>query len=215
MRTESIRTIHQRVEESEATRFLIVAEALRSLRSEGRASRIYINEIVEAIHLGLLLSAIELSTTLIEIWIRDLLVIERLKKNTYRSKHELHARLTKIDREIEGLDYGMSFRKMCNELRELESITAVELNWLLSQYERIRTPFHHGISGRIVDPDNRAEDFLNDGSSKEAMFLAGIIGSAPHRRANDLEDHVYSAALPVLEAVVNFLAAHPLPRIGT
>lgn len=214
MRTESIRTIYQRVEEPIATRFVVVAEALNSLPREKRASHIYINEIAEAIYLGLLLAAIELSTTLIELWIRDLLVIERLKQTNYRSKHELLVQLTKIDREIEGLKNGMSFRKMCEELKDQESITGTEFDWLLSLYETVRTPFHHGISGRIVDPDNRYGDFLNEDSPKEAMFLIRIFGSVPHRRADDLENSIYDLALPVLEKVVNFLAAHPVPKIG-
>jgi hypothetical protein len=137
-----------------------------------------------------------------------------LKQVAYRSKNELHAQLTKIDREIEGLKNGMSFRRMCEELRERESITNTEFDWLLSFYGTVRTPFHHGISGRIVDPNNRASDLLSDASSKEAMLLASILGSVPHRRASDLEDSVYDLALPILESVVNFLAAHPVPKVS-
>lgn len=208
MRTEAIRTIYHRVDEPIATRFVVVAEALYSLRCKGRASRIYIKEIVEAIYLGLLLAAIDLSTTLIELWIRDLLVIERLKQSTYRSKRELLNQLAKIDQEIEGVKNGMSFRKMCEELKDLESITSPEFDWLLSFYETVRTPFHHGISGRIVNSSNRHTDFLN-----YAELLGGYFRPKPHRRADNLENSIYDLALPVLENVVNFLAAHPVPKI--
>ena len=208
------RDLSHRVESPAAERLRLVAHAFLALRVEGRASRVYINEIAEAISNGMLLAAMELSTTLLEIWVRDLLVIRKLTQKNPKTKHQIRWLLTKIDRETEGLSRGQMFAPMCKELLDLAVIDAEELEWLESFYKRVRTPLHHGISGRMVDPDGQAGDMLSTATTNEQMFLASIFGSAPHKRADQLEDYVYAFAPGILEECVNFLAAHQIPRVG-
>ena len=208
------RRLYDRVEEPLANRLRVVSLALLELRVDGRSSRIYINEIAEAIDQGLLLAATELATTLLEIWVRDLLVVRRATKSEIKSRRELDYLLMKIDLEIEGISRGLMFSTMCNELLELNVITQAELEWLQNIYKKTRTPLHHGISGRIVGSNEIDKDFIDNASSMENMFLATVLCSPPHRRANDLEDSIYESSAEILEGIVNFLGTHQIPSFS-
>lgn len=208
------RRLYNRVEEPLANRLRVVSLALLELRVDGRASRIYINEISEAIDQGLLLAATELATTLLEIWVRDLLVVRKITKSKIKSRGELDYLLTKIDLETEGISRGLMFPAMCGELLELNGITQDELEWLQTIYKKTRTPLHHGISGRIVGSNEIDKDFIDNASSKEEMLLATVFCSPPHRRANDFEDFIYESSVEILEGIVNFLGTHQIPSFS-
>lgn len=57
--------------------YIVLAVALRALSVGNRASTVYIREIADCLERRALLAALILSTTLIEIWIRDLLVVRQ------------------------------------------------------------------------------------------------------------------------------------------
>lgn len=211
---KTYRGLSARVSGREAARLRIIKEALLSLKVDGRASNIYINEIADAIEGGLLLAAIGLATTLMELWLRDLLVINKVEKIGFGNKHERNWLLTKVDKDVEGIERGLMFIDIAKELLEMEAIESDELEWLKTVYKRVRNPLHHGISGRIVDPENRANDLLKNAQTKEEMFLGSIFGSTPHRRANELEDFVCAESAKILGDIVNFLAAHQMQNIG-
>jgi hypothetical protein len=207
------RSLEEQFEPEVAARLRLVSEAFLALRVSGRVSNYYLLEIARAIDHGMLLAAIELATTLLEIWLRDLLVIRKATQVPATSSHELRWRMTKHDREIEGTKRGAGFAAMVEELRQFEVLDDEETAWLKETYEKIRTPFHHGISGRIVDPTLEHGDLLNDPDTKEAMFLATILASAPDRRINQFEEFVDHQVGTHLEGIVNFLAAHQIPRV--
>jgi len=185
-----------------------------SLRVTGWVSNYYLLEISRAIDRGMLLAAIQLATTLLEIWLRDLLVIRKATQATMASKHELRWLMTKLDREIEGIKSGAKFGDLLKELHTLEVLTDEEVAWLQSTYKQIRNPLHHGISGRIVDPDLQQREMLNEPKNKEEMFLASIFASAPNRRINRFEEFIDHEVTEHLEGIVNFLAAHQIPGLG-
>ena len=189
----------------------IAQAALLSLRVDGRASSYYLFEIARAIDCGMLLAAIMLSTTLLELWVRDLLVVRKVCQHKVTSRHESNWLLTKIDRELEGLERGAQFSQMARQLHELEVINAQELAWLQATQRRIRNTLHHGLTGRLLNPEP-AQDLLQAPSSKEAMLLASIWCSLPTDRLDQFETLLDREVPALLEDVVNFLAAHPLPR---
>lgn len=188
----SIRGLANRVEPEIAQRLYIVREALLALKVDSRASRIYINEIADAIDCGLLLAAIDLATALVEIWVRDLLVIRKVTLVELKDKRKLSALISRIDKEIEGIERGQMFGSMCRELLALDVIDARELNWLEELYKRIRIPLHHGVSGRIVDTDNNGCDLLPDTASDVDLLFGLFSAKPPHRRADSFEDFLYS-----------------------
>jgi len=208
------RGLDKRVKKSEASRLRAIALALSELRIEGRASRIYINEIAECIENGLLLSAIVLATILLEIWVRDLLVIRMATGEEPKGNQELQYLLTKIDRQIEGASRGESFADIGRELLRLDVIQKEEHDQILNIYKNFRIPLLHGTTGRIVDRECHGAGLLESTHTGVDMALAAIFGRVPHRRANDLEDLVFNSALNILTDIVNFLGAHPIPRTG-
>lgn len=213
-RTPFNHNLYRRMDEPSANRLHIMSLALLELRTDGRASRVYINEIAAAIENGLLLAAIELSTTLLEIWIRDLLVVYKVRQVGVQSKIELRYLLTKIDREIEGIKRGVMFEGMCKQLLILRAIEQCEHDKLVSIYKEIRIPLHHGISGRLIEPTGENLDRFSTAKTKEEMLLASIVESAPHRRADHFEDYIDASIVQILEDIVDFITAHQIPRIG-
>lgn len=173
------RSLEEQFKPERANRLRLIEGAFLALRVSGRVSNYYLLEISRAIDRGMLLAAIHLASTLLEIWLRDLLVIRKATQNSVKSKHELCWLITKIDREIEGVNGGLRFGELVRELRTLEVIDENEASWLKETYKQLRNPLHHGISGRIVDPDFEGREMLNTPKSKEEMFLASIFASAP------------------------------------
>lgn len=207
----STRSLEEQFEPEHACRLRLIEEAFLSLRVSGRVSNYYLLEISRAIDRGMLLAAIQLATTLLEIWLRDLLVIRKATEAAVASKHELRWLMTKLDREIEGIERGWDFGDLLNELHALQVLTDEEVSWLRSTYKHIRTPFHHGISGRIVNSELQQREMLNEPENEGEMFLASIIASAPDQRINCFEEFIDHEVTQHLEGIVNFLAAHQIP----
>jgi hypothetical protein len=213
MTVHKYRDLESRVERPMAIALKAVATRLPPLKVEGRASRVYINEIVDAISQGLLLASITLSMTLLEIWVRDLLVVTLSKQQNPQTDHELEMLVSKIDRELEGVKRGVGFAEMCKKLVVLSAIRAEEEAGLLDIYRFTRNPLQHGITGRQVDPEGQHLSDLSETPSRANALLARVFGYAPHARADSFEDFVYDNALRLLTGVADFLEAHPLPPI--
>lgn len=206
------RTLEEQLEPDKSRRLRIVQKAYEALRVRGRVSSYYIFEISRAIDSGMLLASIELATTLLEIWLRDLLVIRKATQQPSKSKYELRFRITKMDRELEGVARGVGYKRIVKELEKLEVIDSGEKRWLDSLYGELRNPLHHGLSGRMLDPVVEYDDLLDSARTTEEMFLASIFCSSPEGRSEAFEEYLDNAAIQHLEAIVNFLAAHQIPR---
>ena len=83
----SARSLEEQFEPKVAERLRLVSEAFLALRVHGRVSNYYLLEIARTIDHGMLLAAIELATTLLEIWLRDLLVIRKSTQAPAKSSH--------------------------------------------------------------------------------------------------------------------------------
>lgn len=206
------RTLEEQLEPDKSSRLRIIQHAYESLRVRGRVSSYYIFEISRAIDSGMLLASIELATTLLEIWLRDLLVIRKAMQHSVTSEHEFSWVTTKLDREYEGRVRGVGYKEIVNELVKLKVIDSEERQWLDSLYGELRNPLHHGLSGRLLDPEFKHLDFLGSAKTKEEMFLASLFCSSPDRRSEVFEEYLDNDVMQHLEAIVNFLAAHQISR---
>jgi hypothetical protein len=185
------RSLEKRVGPDVATQFRLVATALHALSPNGRVSKIYIREICEAIDVGLVLSAMTLSMALLEIWLRDLLVLE-ISKRTGKD-------LASVDRDVES-GKRFLFDKIIDALMSYEVLNSTECEFLKNQYKKFRIPLHHGISGRLLDGE-QPFDFGGD---------LGLAISSPKNRANDFEDFAFLECLEIMREVVNFLGRHQI-----
>ncbi|WP_096702235.1 hypothetical protein [Magnetospirillum sp. 15-1] len=197
------RPIEQQLSTAEAKRFRRIQQDFKAIRPGGRSASFFIAEISRSIDAGLLLSAIILSGTLLELWFRDLLVIQVSKRNAAITGR---ADLIIIDKEIEGAggaDRGHEFSKIVDDLCRYGVIDSAEKVELNNFYRSIRVPFHHGLSGRLVSHSVLGDD------EDMTLFLDELIND-PNSRSRQLEDFVDNMAVDILDGVVKFLANHPL-----
>jgi len=206
------RKLDEQFEPKDVRRLKIIQLALETCRVSGRVSSYYIFEICRAIESGMLLASIELSTTLLELWIRDLLVIRKLTQTKISDKRELPYHLAKADIVIEGLKRGKSYKEMVIELQKLGVIEQSECEWLMLIFNKIRNPLHHGLSGRLLGHSTSFICLEEDEISKSDKIFAGLFSNSPHDRLNRFERFLDEEVINHLEGVVNFLAAHPIPK---
>jgi hypothetical protein len=229
------RDIDSRLEPSAAQKMKDIAAELSSLRIRGMASRVYINEIVDAIHGGLLLAAMGLSLSLLELWIRDLLSVHLAARSGAKTPYDFDAAIARFEREIEGFEKGsgpikqskaakesssgklqrLSFRDMCEKLVDLQVLLQNESERLCSAYGKIRNPLHHGITGRTVDPSGDNLGLLEGEMTPEKWILAKVFAHASQNRADSFEDYVYETAPTLLREITDFLIKHPIPDLNS
>lgn len=210
---QMIRTLEQQFEPEDAAKLRIIQKAFESLKTGKRVSSYYIFEISRAIDAGMLLAALELSTTLLEIWLRDLLVIRKATKEKIKTNYEMTMFLAKYDRNIEGLERGASYHSIVKELEELEVIDSDEKNWLLKIYSEIRNPLHHGLSGRLLDSKSEVIDVPSDSArTPEEKLLDIILCPSPEDRYEKLESFLDYDSSTYLGEMLNFIAAHEIPK---
>ncbi|MFT5852655.1 MAG: hypothetical protein ACI87J_002633 [Colwellia sp.] len=172
----------------------------------------YVIEISRCIDRGMLLAAMELCTTLVEIWLRDLLVVRKATTDLSINKDQYKLLITKYDREIEGSDKRcLSSHKIISQLTELNVLNTEEIEWLHSLFNKVRNPLHHGLTGRLVDPEYHSRDLVESATSKEQILLATIFGNSPEQRLSSFEEFLDREAINILEETLNFLANHDLP----
>lgn len=205
------RTLEVQVSEDKSRRLRWIIAGFEALRIRGRVSSYYIMEICRCIDRGMLLAATELSTTLLEIWLRDLLVVRLATMNLKINKEQYKLQLLKIDRELEGIRRrGQNSHKIIKQLYDLKVITDTEVEWLLTFFENIRNPLHHGLSGKLLASGTEIDDLIEDAISKEEILIARVFGHEPDSRLHGFEDYLDKNAVVFLEQVLNFLANHHL-----
>ncbi len=206
------RSLEEQLEAEHCKKLRVIQASFESIRIQGRVSSYYIMEISRCIDRGMLLAAIELCTTLVEIWLRDLLVIRKATADLSINREQYRLLITKYDREIEGSNKrGLSSHKIINQLTELDVLNAKEVEWLYSLFNKVRNPLHHGLTGKLLDPEYHSQDLVESATSKEAILLAEVFGSSPEKRLSCFEEFLDREAIGILEETLNFLANHDLP----
>lgn len=206
------RSLEQQLEAKHCKKLRVIQASFESLRIRGRVSSYYIMEISRCIDRGMLLAAIELSTTLVEIWLRDLLVVRKASTDLSIDKYQYRLLITKYDREIEGSkERGLSSHIIISQLTELDVLNSKEVEWLQSFFNKVRNPLHHGLTGKFLDPEYHSQDLVDSATSKEEILLAEVFGNSPEKRLSCFEEFLDREAIGILEGTLNFLANHALP----
>jgi hypothetical protein len=156
---------------------------LKHLRASLPRYRIFIFEIRGCLSVGLLLAATQVSTAVLELFVRDLTVAHRIKSR-HKANIELRGR---VERESEE-DRGLSFAKMLDELSVV--ISDHDVKALRGFYKETRIPLAHALVRRFTSltPD---DGLLDD------VFSSLAPGSGLENRIED-ED----GALKHIEFVV-------------
>ncbi|WP_289028110.1 hypothetical protein [uncultured Paraglaciecola sp.] len=206
------RSLEEQLEAESCQKLRIIQASFESIRIQGRVSSYYVMDISRCIDRGMLLAAIELCTTLIEIWLRDLLVVRKATTDLSINKEQYKRLITKYDREIEGSDKrGLSSHQIISQLAKLNVLNTEEVEWLHSLFNKVRNPLHHGLTGKLVDPEYHSRDLVESAISKEEVLLATIFGNYPEQRLSSFEEFLDREAIGILEEALNFLVNHNLP----
>ena len=207
MHSPIIRLLEEQVEPAYASRLRSVQTELTAARRPGRVSSYYIFEVCRAIDVGMLLSAMTVSTVLIEIWLRDMLASSLGDKKDISDRIERDWNIASIDASIEE-DRRASGHKIIRELAKLDVVDKSEVDWLRQKYQPFRNTLLHGISGRLVGGSlSTSPNELN--RSRESMFLDTLL-CGPDSRLDEFENLLDRDACDYLEKVTEFIRNHPL-----
>ena len=112
------------------------------------AGKYYLAELINTLEAGLLLASLHLTLSFLEIFVRDLLILQktRLSKNNKRFDE-----IDKIEIEVEdSSDPQWSFSKIIHYLHKDNLLNNEHLNTLKEYYKKLRIPLHHGITRRFI-----------------------------------------------------------------
>jgi len=187
-----IRPLHEQFEAEKVQEIREIQSSFNSLPFEGRAAKYFIIEIISCLDAGLLLAALEVATTFLELFVRDLLVIARCGSNV--TSRPLF--LDKVRRELED-EERLSFGGMVDELEGLEVIDPSDAHEIKDFYKTVRVPVHHGLTRRLIcGPSYIPEDFY------DWLF------SGPKDRLHEVEKLVEDDSIRHLSDIANFIVKY-------
>lgn len=147
---------------------------------------VFSSEIRGCLFNGLLLAALGVSSSLLELFVRDLVVALRIQQR-YSGDMGLRGQ---VENDLEA-DRQLGFVQMVQELTDLV-ITPADAKELERFYDSIRIPLSHGLIRR----------FTSDGTGWLEDLFADVA------RRSKLEDAIESRAIGAIEFVVAIIARY-------
>jgi hypothetical protein len=189
-----LRPLEQQFEAETVTKIRLLIEAFRALEVPAGPGRYYMSEIARSLEAGLLLAAIELSASLLELVVREL--VARLQEQNADPRHEfgphLGARSRRLDLEY---DRHSMFTQLLDKLESSSVVKSEDAALVRKFYKETRIPLHHGLPGRYVSRSQQRP--TND-------LIAVLSVASRHSFEQALEQR----AIEELGRVVNFLAVY-------
>lgn len=122
---------------------------LERLQITFSASRYFGAETIRCLEAGLILAALQVSTSMLELLVRETVIDRRMGRVATSPRTDLDALECSLMREAEE-DRSLSFVGMVRELEQHQALNADEADRLRSTYRDIRIQLHHAIIGRFV-----------------------------------------------------------------
>ena len=149
-------------------------------------ARYYVLEIKECLLAGLLLAALEVSTSFLELFVRTLLIdFARVKLPSQARKKAT------LDKRIEK-DRYRTFYQLVDELQQIRKVNKKDGVSIKKFYRSVRLPLVHGITSEFAS-EHQTCDLIHD------VFLSSKGG--PHEFEEALEKH----ALVEIKQIVSFI----------
>jgi hypothetical protein len=170
---------------------------LDSLPCREGAGRYYSKELKYALEAGLLLASLHLAASLLELYVRDLLIISTAKKTDDRKKQILDE--LEIYYEDSTNPKQWFFSNIVDELQNQKIISDLDAKNVKAYYQDIRIPIHHGLTRRFLrgskSPIKKTESFDID----EMLFLGRTL------RGHSLEEQLEQRGISLVKKVVVFM----------
>ena len=148
---------------------------------------------------GLLLAVLNTASSLLELFIRDLVVINQLKKEKVKilqssikmKRGALNKKLGEIEKRIEE-DRSMTFSKLIEILEKEKAIKKGDKKELGKFYKYVRIPLSHGLIRRFVVKHD-----------KGSRFIEKLLGTID--RFHNFEEVIEDFALDELEFILKII----------
>lgn len=193
------RPLEQQFSASKVKRIRDIQNLYKSLRFRSGAAPYYNSEIVKCLEAGLLLAAMQVSTALLELFVRDLLIIVEYKKTSSNAPKVVDRTLAKIERDIEDGRPHLDFSKIVSELVQQKVISPKDREKISNLYRDVRIPLQHGITRRFI---RISEKETNDNDTIDPL---SIIALSHLGRYWSFEDVIEDKALVHLRIIGNFI----------
>jgi len=118
---------------------------LRSIRTTGRASDYFLFESINCLEAGLILAALQVSTSALELRARELWILVNV-----RAMDDKKGNAFQVEISIEQ-DRGLLFAGLVDALQLHSIISPIDCDRLKDIYKGIRIPMHHGIVRRYIN----------------------------------------------------------------
>jgi hypothetical protein len=203
-----IRPLEHQFEPEKVQKIRELEKSFQSLRSQFKveAARYFVSEIVRCLEAGVLLAALEVATSLLELFVLALLIAARREDHVFQ--HSVPSSQIfppspedQIEREITDVK-RLSFNSMVDEWAERRSIGQSDADAIKDFYKTVRIPIHHGLTRRFICPSpdiDMQDDFL------AGLFLAGLGRRA---RLHKFEEVIEDGSLRHLSSIVDFIGRY-------
>lgn len=181
--------------------------AIRKLESSyaklpfrGGAARYYSQEVARSLDSGLLLAALTVASSMLELFVRDLLIATRFHDNSPDDDMAACRMLDDIERALDERINELDFQAMVEELADRDQIDLLDAERITDFSRSVRVPLHRGMTRSIL---------VNSGNSPVgtedplACLFFGRIG-----RFHRFEEIVEEEALRYLKTIVAFVAKY-------
>lgn len=197
-----IRPLEHQFEPEKVQKIRELEKSFQSLRSQFdiEAARYFVSEIVRCLEAGLLLAALEVAASLLELFVLALLIAARREDHVFQ--HSVPSSQIfppspedQIEREITDVK-RLSFNSMVDEWAKRRSIGQSDADAIKEFYKTVRIPIHHGLTRRFICPSPDI-DMQDDLLARISLGRSG----RDHRFEKVIEDD----SLSHLSSIVDFI----------
>ena len=197
-----LRPLGEQFQKRIVRRIRAIQRDLDAIPFQGGAGRLYVKELKCALEAGLLLASLHLAATLLELFVRELLIYHTAKKTD--SPHE------GVIGIIDGLEVHYedatnpqwSFQRMVDELQSQGVVKGPEAESIKTYYQTIRIPIHHGLTRRFLRGHKQSSAKLDESDLLEILFFSRI------GRGHELEDRLEGQGIDLIMSVIAFMKKH-------
>jgi hypothetical protein len=160
-----IRPLQEQFPKQTVRRIRTLQLDLASLPFRDGAGRFYAKELERSLEAGLLLASLYLATSLLELFVRDLLIYDDAHDSASGNRNEKVRVLDNLEKYYEDAARPQwSFSKLVIELGMRRIIDDSDVATIKEFYEEIRVPIHHGLTRRFLRGERESEslDTLED-----------------------------------------------------
>lgn len=207
-----IRTLEEQFEAETVLRIRTLIAAIDAVSYPTGTGRYLVAEMKRALEAGLLLAATQLGATLLDLFVKDLVVMSRIGRHrdlgsddatTRAAASEPVAQAGGDDAKVEEDALRRAgLLRLLEELVAAELIDRAEADAARDVYLALRAPFQRGFSGRI--------ERLGLGESSEVDAVRDLLADLGLERSVpffELEREIEERGLDHLETIVNLIAS--------